>query len=220
MSYSDIENLSMSDLVELFKKQVNLYGIPFLDKCILFLEFDGVDDSVTGDEKSVLKNDGFDSSSCSEDDLSNSSRDDESFDDTESSSGNSDDEEMFSEDEISEDGSINDSVAEANSDERVLHLHDPIVFNTRHCPPFEFIENTLHRGCDCCEFGMEFCGQVDEFQFFPTLDFVQEYTQAFETVDAPDRIPSNLLHKRLYKLLFYATDFGILEKGVNCQIVQ
>lgn len=82
----------MSDLVELFKKQVNLYGV---DKCIPFLEFDGIDDSVTGDEKSVLKNDGFDSSSGSEDDLSDSSRDDESFDDTESSSGNSDDEEIF-----------------------------------------------------------------------------------------------------------------------------
>ena len=45
-----------------------------------------------------------------------------------------------------------------------------------------------------------------------SLDLINEHAVASASVDSIDRIPSNLLRKRLYKLLFHATDFGILEK--------
>ena len=105
MSHSDIKDLSMTDLVELFKLQVNLFGV---SKCINFLEFNGVDGSASDDqedEKSDSNDDDADSVPESVDVLSESSNCDESNDDDQSSSYSSNNEDIFSKDEMSDDGS-------------------------------------------------------------------------------------------------------------------
>ena len=59
---------------------------------------------------------------------------------------------------------------------------------------------------------MDICGQTDDFQFFESLRLGEEYNISLNSVDSIDRITSNLLRKRLYKMLLHATDFGILEE--------
>jgi hypothetical protein len=219
MSQTDIEDLSMTDLVELFKRQVKLYGVA---KCINFLQFDGVDGGVPKsheDEKSGPNEDDVVSVPDSVDILSESSNGEESNDDESSAdSGNSED--IFSDDEISDDESVHGPIAD------ILHLHDPPVFNTRHCPPLESILETVHSACDCTDFGMDVCGQTDDFQFFEAhFNFSDEHAEATLSADSEDRIHSNKLRKRMYKILFHATDFGILEKNErrklpNCAVAR
>ena len=72
MSHPDIEDLSMSDLVDLFKKQVSLYGV---EKCIPFLQFDGADRSIRKHDKSVSNDDEAGSDFGSEDLVSDNSSD-------------------------------------------------------------------------------------------------------------------------------------------------
>ena len=208
-----IEDLPIVDLVEFFKKQVSLYGV---SKCILFLKFDGTDDRTSDadddDVRNVQPGNGDDSSDESSVDIFS----DDSFDD----GSESDDSLQFGDDK-SDGGSLQGALP----DDRVIHLHAPQIFASLHCPPFDSINNTLHGECDCCDFGMEVCGRTDEFAFFSALNLVEEYNEAVVTVDSIDRIPANLLRKRLYKMLFHATDFGILERNErrklpNCAVAR
>lgn len=208
-----IEDLPIVDLVELFKKQVSLYGV---SKCILFLKFDGTDDRTSDadddDVRNVQPGNGDDSSDESSVDIFS----DDSFDD-----GSESDDSLHSGDDKSDEKSLQGALP----DDRVIHFHAPQIFASLHCPPFDSINNTLHGECDCCDFGMEVCGRTDEFVFFSASNLVEEYNQAVVTVDSIDRIPANLLRKRLYKMLFHATDFGILEKNErrklpNCAVAR
>lgn len=58
----------------------------------------------------------------------------------------------------------------------------------------------------------KYADKLMNFNFFESLNFIGEHEEATITADSVDRISSNLLRKWLYKLLFHATDFGILEK--------
>ena len=191
----------MRDLVKLFKKQVGLHGVakfaPLLG--------DGSDPSQGSDgDKSVSEDSSADSSV---DNLSDSSLSDDG-----SEGSGSSDEDLISDNDNSEDSSVEGDVIGAFGAGNSIHLHDPPVYDSRHCPPFESIETTLYGDCDCPDYGMEVCCLTDEFQFFSDLNFAEETVLATNTADHIDRIPSNILRKRLYKLLFHATDFGILEK--------
>ena len=225
MSHSDIEELSMTDLVILFTRQVNLYGVA---KCIDFLQFNGVDGSVFeshNDKISDSKEDDADSAADSVDVLSESSNGVES-DDDKSSLDSSSNEDVISDDEISDDGSVHGEGLGANPVGDFIHLHDPPIFHTRHCPPLESILETVHSACDCTDFGMDVCGQTNDFNFFEShLNFSDEHSEATFTADSEDRIPGNKLRKRMYKILFHATDFGILEKNErrklpNCAVAR
>lgn len=219
MSDKAIESLAIGDLVELFKKQISLYGV---SKCVEFLTFDGTEKSIsradTNDIRDVQPDSNDDSSDDSSVDVfSEDSKDDENDFEPDSSDNDS----LFSADDQSDEGSLHGALP----DDRVVHLHEPQIFVSLHCPPFDSIDKTLHGECDCCDFGMEVCGRTDEFDFFSALNFVEEYDKALLTVDSIDRIPANLLRKRLYKLLFHATDFGILEKNErrklpNCAVAR
>lgn len=215
MSDTVIEDLPIDDLVELFKQQVSLYGV---GKCIKFLKFDGTANSASdADDIDIPGNqpDSIDDSSvdiCSEDSS-------EIGNDSDSNIG--DEDSLLSGDDESDEGSFHG----AFQDDRVVHIHEPQIFASLPCPPFDSIEKTIDGECDCCDYGMEVCGRTDDFQFFSTLNLVEEYSEALATIDSLGRIPANLLRKRLNKLLFYATDFGILEKNErrklpNCAVAK
>ena len=131
-----IEDLPIVDLVELFKKQVSLYGV---SKCILFLKFDGTDDRTSDadddDVRNVQPGNGDDSSDESSVDIFS----DDSFDD-----GSESDDSLQSGDDKSDEGSLQGALP----DDRVIHLHAPQIFASLHCPPFDSINNTLHGECD------------------------------------------------------------------------
>ena len=219
MSDKAIEDLPMIDLVELFKKQVSLYGV---SKCIRFLKFDGTDDSTSDADDTDVRNIQAGNGDDSSDDSSVDVFSDDSFDDgSESESNSSDEDSLYSGDDQSDEGSVHGAFPDGG----VIHLHEPQIFVSLHCPPFPSINNTLHGECDCLDFGMEVCGRTDEFDFFAVLNLVEEYNQAVVTVDSIDRIPANLLRKRLYKMLLHATDFGIFEKNErrklpNCAVAR
>lgn len=72
---------------------------------------------------------------------------------------------------------------------------------------------------------MEICCKEDEFQFFSAVEFSNEFDASLESINCCDRIAQNLLRKKLYKMLFHATDFGVLEKNErrklpNCAVAK
>lgn len=227
MVVSPIKELSMDDLVELFKKQVNLYGV---DKFLPLLVESSVvknsktpagvksaDQPASGDEQSDADDESVDLFSDS--DISDGVRDDDIC-----SHGSDVESDNFSGDDASSDGSLENGVG-VRQDLNMIHLHDPPIFDSIHCPPFDSIEKTMHGVCDCCDFGMETCCKEDEFQFFSAVEFYTEFDACLESINLCDRIAQNLLRKRLYKMLFHATDFGILEKNErrklpNCAVAK
>lgn len=212
MSHDAIEDLSMRDLVKLFKKQVSLHGIARFVPLLSDGEINAEGfDVVSGDRDNDSSGEDSDIDD-SVDDISKDSFSDEGNEADDILDSDSGDEDIFSDRDQSEEGSVVDNVINAYGDVDTIHLHDPPNFITLHCPPFISIERTLHGECDCHDFGMDTCGQEDDFQFFETLKLGEEIIEALNTVDCIDRIKSNLLRKRLYRMLFHATDFGILEK--------
>lgn len=210
MSGTAIEDLPMSELVKLFKKQVSLHGVAKFKSLLQDgdgLICDSAGNSVGDDDDSI---DNLSSSSGSDD---NNGSHDSSNDD------------LLTDEDQSENSSVDGNSVVEFGDGNSIHLHAPPVFVSRHCPPFESIDTTLYGNCDCSDFGMELCGQTDDFLFFAALNFNEEYIEATDTVNSEDRITSNLLRKRLYKMLFHATDFGILEKNErrklpNCAVAR
>ena len=200
----------MRDLVKLFKKQVCLHGVTKFVPLLAdgHINRDGFDGDLGHPDDSRENSD----TDASIDDLSKDSLSDEGNVTDDFGDSESDDEDMFSDGDHSEEESVIDDVINAHGDINSIHLHEPPIFVTLHCPPFISIDKTLHGECDCCDFGMDACGQTDEFQFFETLKLGDEFNEALNTVDCLDRIKSNLLRKRLYRMIFHATDFGILEK--------
>ena len=187
----------MDELVELFKLQVNLHGI---DKFVPLLVGDIDDENGSDDVFSEAGSEDYLSDSevggdSSEDDVSSIDGDEYGSDETESDVE-----------------SVGDNAVGFWNNNDVIHLHAPPIFGSRHCPPLGSVEDTMHGICDCRDFGMNMCAKEDEFQFFATIDYVNEIMEATNSIESPDRIASNLLRKRLYKMLFHATDYGILEK--------
>ena len=206
MSVTPIRDLPMKELLSLFERQVNRNGV---DKFLHLLE----ESSEEEDDRSRAS---FSTAPKSFVESENRSVDYQS--DSELSEG-TDDSGGSEEDVLSNSGQSEDSALDDDDVPHVLHdnnpirLHDPPVFTSLHCPPFQSIQNTIYGDCDCADFGMDVCCQTNEFQFFPALSLEEEFLTAKENVNDLDRVPCNLLRKRLYKLLFYACDFGILEKN-------
>ena len=122
----------------------------------------------------------------------------------------------------SDDENDDDSIAylpELNMDR--VQLHDPILHDHIHCPPFENIAFTFHGGqcgvCDCDDFCLALCLQENNFQFFKdsfyVVDLDAEMSLAKESVDIGRRKPNNEMRKFWYKKIFICLDFGVLEKG-------
>ena len=211
---NSIELLTIEELVTLFKKQLKIHGVskfvPLLIEVVdggIQSDLDKEDDCSSED---ILSDSGLGSNESSID-----GRD----------SGDSDDENQGTDKSESSDESQDAENLGMNNHNDMIHLHEPPIFRTIHCPPFEDIEITMYGACDCSDFGMIVCGKEDDFIFFTSIDFTGEMNAAIESTDFPDRLPSNLLRKRLYKLLFHATDYGILEKNErrrlpNCAVAR
>jgi cobalamin biosynthesis protein CobT len=215
-----IEDLLMDDLVELFRNQVNLYGVarfvPLLaENAAISTGFNGpmVDENLDTDSDSV--------DVVSDSDSEDGDSEDDDFD----SDIGENESEGFNEDE-SDDERFEDEAIRYHNEDDMLHVHEPPVFAGLHCPPYGSVEDTMHGVCDCSDFGMDTCAREDNFQFFlEKIDFEGEMTEATESVDFPDRLPSNKLRKRLYKKIFWVLDFGVLEKGErrrlpNCPVAK
>ena len=193
----------MDDLIELFKKQVNLHGVDrFLPLLVEPVADNGENENDSNESDDILSDSDF-SDDVSEDDIC--------------SSGSGEESDNNSEDDASSDGSLGDDMG-IHQNLNMIHLHDPPIFDSIHCPPFESIEITMHGVCDCSDFGMEICCKEDEFQFFSAVEFSNEFDASLESINCCDRIAQNLLRKRLYKTLFHATDFGVLEKNERCKL--
>ena len=138
----------------------------------------------------------------------------------ENNSGDSSDNEseIASVDEIPQDGV-----------DRVM-LHEPVLHNHIHCPPFDDISQTfcgVQCGvCDCDDYCFAVFLQEDNFEFlkncYYTLDFQKQLQLAEDSCDEPRRKPNNELRKYFYKKCL---DFGVLEKGErrrlpNCAVAR
>ena len=192
----------MEDLVDLFRRQVSLYGVA---RFVPLLAGNPGLNASNFDENIDFESESIDIVSDSE--LEDRDSEDDEFD-SDKSAIESDN---YNEDD-SDDESLRDNFYGVRNDQVMLRIHDPPVFGSIHCPPCDSIEVTMYGVCDCCDFGMDVCAKEDDFQFFSIISFEGEMTAASDSVDFPDGISSNLLRKRLYKKLFHATDFGILEK--------
>jgi hypothetical protein len=114
-----------------------------------------------------------------------------------------------------------------------LRIHDPVVHPNIHCPPFIDM-STVFRGdphgvCDCDDFCFAMCVQDNDFEYFKTANFVIAFDEillkAGQNVDSQERKSNNELRKALYKKIFCALDFGVLEPGErrrlpNCAVAK
>lgn len=190
----------MNELLKLIEENLSLYG---RDKYISILS-ENNDGNTNESEKDEDESVDY-LSSCDEDDA----------EDSDSDECSSDDSTLSDVSEISHDNAVNE----------MLNLHPPVSYNTIHCPPFNSVESTLYGNCNCSAFAMIDCCHTDNYSFFSELELDIELSKAAETVDDILRVPSNLKRKRLYKLLFLACDFGILETGErrrlpNCAVAK
>jgi hypothetical protein len=122
----------------------------------------------------------------------------------------SDDDDTFSDCDKSDNGSLIEELIGPSGYVGTLHLHDPPIYATVHCPPFAAIDKTLHGECDCNDFGMIGCAQTDDFQFYPMMRLSEEYDLSSNSADSVDRLTSATLRRRLYQLLLHASDLGIV----------
>ena len=162
--------------------------------------------------------------------LSDDSVENELPNDTDSDSS----EDSIDEDDDSDDDSERNSVENVPqvNDERIF-LHEPIVHDHIHCPPFKDLSDTfcgIPCGvCDCDDFCFALCLQENNYQFlkdcFYKINFDDQLLLAEGSMDEPRRKPNNELRKYLYKKFFVSLDFGVLEKGErkrlpNCAVAK
>jgi hypothetical protein len=114
-----------------------------------------------------------------------------------------------------------------------VRIHDRIDHHNIHCPPFNDM-STVYRGnphgiCDCDDFCFAMCVQDNNFEYLQTANYVIDFNEvlmkAVENVDSEERRSNSDLRKSLYKKIFCALDFGILEPGErrrlpNCAVAK
>ena len=138
------------------------------------------------------------------------------------------DESVFS-DDTDDVNSVDDNIEKVD----YIKLHDPIVHDHVHCPPFEDMSSTFCGVpcgiCDCEDFCFAMCFQENNFQFFKdcfySIDFDEQFTLAVEGIDNLHRRPNNEMRKYYYKKIFFSIDFGVVEKGErrrlpNCAVAR
>ena len=115
----------------------------------------------------------------------------------------------------------NESIDSIEDNGGRLRVHDQIVHDHVHCPPFPDMSSTF-RGipcgvCDCDDFCLAQCFQENDFEFLKLSEYPMNFDELFllavEGIDNERRRPNNEIRKYYYKKLFMALDFGALEKG-------
>jgi hypothetical protein len=205
----DLDTMAMPDLLQLFEEHMNIHGRSELVGVIRGINNNNNQINNTESNSDGLEDDNnSDASGFGDDDeTADSADDDSSLEGSENS--------LFDAEEDDANSEVS-SVAGENLGgglgAEFLTLHDAVDHDFRHCPPFPTIESTLHGDCDCADYGMVQCCRENNFSFFHRLNFDEEYQLSLNSVMDMDRLPSNLLRKRLYKHLFHETDIGLLEK--------
>jgi hypothetical protein len=147
-------------------------------------------------------------------------------------------------DESAASDSSDDNGYESNNEDQAIEnqalpildrerVHDPVVHHNVHCPPFNdmltVFSGNPHGICDCDDFCFAMCAQDNDFEYFKTAHYVIAFDEllvkAMENVDSQDRRSNNELRKSLYKKIFCALDFGVLEPGErrrlpNCAVAK
>ena len=162
----------------------------------------------------------------SQEEVVDSQADDES--DGSSNHTQDSDDSVFS-DDTDDVNSVDDNIEKVD----YIKLHDPIVHDHVHCPPFEDMSSTFCGVpcgiCDCEDFSFAMCFQENNFQFFKdcfySIDFDEQFTLAVEGIDNLHRRPNNEMRKYYYKKIFFSIDFGVVEKGErrrlpNCAVAR
>ena len=154
-------------------------------------------------------------------DSSNDANLHESRDESSAANNSSDDKEYESD---NEDQAIENQDALPIVDRE--RLYDPVLHHNIHCPPFNDMSPVFrgnpHSICDCDDFCFAICVQDNDFEYFKTANYVIAFDElllkAGENVDSEDRRSNNELRKSLYKKIFCALDFGVLEPGERRQL--
>ena len=110
-------------------------------------------------------------------------------------------------DDVSEEASLDEA---PNLGIEKIRVHDPVVHDHFHCPPFDDITFTFRGGlcgvCDCDDFVFAQCLQENNYQLlkdsFYTIDFDDQLILARNSVDEMRRKPNNELRKYFYKKVF------------------
>ena len=154
--------MSVDELVEVLKKQINLHGVAKLLPLLTNSTGTGVDgesndvDRVGSDK---YQSDSSDTESI--DIVSDSDHRDDDSDNDNSDDSSDDDRDAVSDDAVSNDDAFENDAIAAHDDQNMIYLRDPPLFDSLHCPPFESIDMTTHGVCNCGDFGMEVCGTED-----------------------------------------------------------
>ena len=139
-----------------------------------------------------------------------------------------------SDDSSSLEDSVDEESVEENHDEvDKVKLHNPIIHDNVHCPPFDDMSSTFcgfpYGICDCEDFCFALYFQENNFQFFKdcfySIDFDAQFMLAFDGIDNVHRRPNNEMRKYYYKKIFFSIDFGVVEKGErrrlpNCAVAK
>jgi hypothetical protein len=148
--------------------------------------------------------------------------------------GDSSDSTDSSDDDVS-DSDSDDNQSIGDEVEGVINpfqLHEMVIHDHVHCPPFDDISSTFSGAysiCDCENYGLAYCSQENNFSFylnsFYKIDFEEQHILAKASIDNKSRKPNNSLRKYFYKKIFIALDFGVLERGErrrlpNCAVAR
>ena len=101
-------------------------------------------------------------------------------------------------------------------------LHDPVAFDTFHCPPFpdtpEGFENTMKKPCNCSSYGVLFqkCAQL--WGIGDPIDWEKERDFALKTINNDKRQSNSTKRKDLYKLVYRTYVNGVLERGQDIRL--
>ena len=112
-----------------------------------------------------------------------------------------------------------DSIDSLENHGNKVQLHDHIIHDHIHCPPFPDMSSTfcgaLCGVCDCEDFSLAQCMQENNFDFLVNcsypIRFDELYMLAVEGVDNLHRRPNNEVRKYYYKKLLYS----VLLRKVN-----
>jgi hypothetical protein len=168
----DLDTLPMPELLSLFENHMHIYGRSQLVGVIRNtpVDTDLFDDSSDhGDESEEEPSEG----------------DSDSFD-----TDSSDSSQEIDIDENSDDESVLSAYMGVIANEEI-RLHPPVEHHYRHCPPFETLQHTLFGACDCSEYGMIECCQINNFSYFHNLKFDEEYQLAMDSIQDEDRLGAN-----------------------------
>jgi hypothetical protein len=119
--------------------------------------------------------------------------------------------------------SVESNICDKKYGVKSFKLHDHVVFDTFHCPPFpdtpEGLENTMKQPCNCSSYGVLFQKCAKLWGIGDPIDWGEEREFALKTINNDKRQSNSTKRKDLYKSVYRAYENGVLmERGQVTQI--